>query len=120
MEFTKARVIDLTGANMKKVEDAMSGVDFSDPCITRYIREALGISQYDIADLLDCSQGTISRAERGVSEKWRTTELEFLLKVIDVLDREDKYLVLFTAGILASVVPLSKIVGKICIRNNFK
>lgn len=120
IEMTKARVIDLTGANMKKVEDAMSSVDFSNPCITRHIREALGISQYDIAELLDCSQATISRAERGKSKKWRATELEFLLKVIDVLDGEDKYLVMTTADVLAGIVPESKAMGKAFIHKNFK
>ena len=120
MEFTKARVIDMTGANMKKVEDAMSNADFSNPCITRHIREALGISQYDMAELLDCSQGTVSRAERGVSEKWRTIELDFIFKVISVLDGEDKYLVLTTAGVLAGIVPESKAMGKAFIRNYFK
>lgn len=120
MEFTKARVIDLTGAPMKKVENAMSGVDFSNPCITRHIREALGISQYDMAELLDCSQATVSRAERGVSEKWRSIELDFILEVIDVLDGDDKYLVLTTAGVLAGIVPESKAMGKSFIRNNFK
>lgn len=120
MEFTKARVIDLTDANMKKVENAMSSIDFSNPQITRYIREALGISQYDMAELLDCSQCTISRAERGVSDKWRHIELDFLLKVFDVLDGEDKYLVMTTAGVLSSVVPASKAMGKSFIRNNFK
>ena len=120
MEFTKARVIDLTGANMKKVENAMSSIDFSNPCITRHIREALGISQYDMAELLDCSHGTVSRAERGVSEKWRSIEFDFLIKVISVLDGEDKYLVLTTAGVLTSIVPESKAIGKSFIRNNFK
>ena len=120
MDVTKARVIDLTGAKMTKVEKAVAGVDFSNPSIARHVREALGISQYDIAELLDCSQATISRAECGVSEKWRSIELEFLLKVIDVLDGEDKYLVLTTAGLLAGVVPQSKAFGKSFIRNKFK
>lgn len=120
IEMTKARVLDLTGASMKKVEDAMSGVDFSNPCITRHIREALGISQYDMAELLDCSQGTVSRAERGISEKWRSAELEFLLEVIAVLDGEDKYLVLTTAGVLTGIVPASKAMGKSFIRKHYK
>ena len=120
IEMTKARVIDMTGASMKKVEKAMSGVDFTNPCITRHIREALGISQYDIADLLDTSQTTISRAECGKSKKWRATELEFLLKVVEALDSEDKYLVMTTAGVLAGIVPESKAMGKAFIHKNFK
>lgn len=120
MEFTKARVIDLTGASMKKVEDAMSSVNFSNPQITRHIREALGISQYDMAELLDCSQGTVSRAERGISEKCRSIELEFLLEVIAVLDGEDKYLVLTTVGVLTGIVPASKALGKSFIRKHYK
>ena len=120
IEMTKVRVLDLTGASMKKVEEAMSDVNFSNPCITRHIREALGISQYDMAELLDCSQGTVSRAERGISEKWRSIELDFLLEVIAVLDGEDKYLVLTTAGVLTGIVPASKAMGKSFIRKHYK
>ena len=119
MEKHTARIINLKDGDMDKVEAVMENVDFTSPMIARQIREALGLSQYDMAELLDCSQPTVSRAERGLSEKNLCAELEFLLKVIDVLDGPDKYLVLTTAGLLAGVVKESKAFGKSFMRERY-
>jgi uncharacterized protein (UPF0297 family) len=52
---------------------------------------AIGLTTYEMAELLDVSQGSVSKAERELScANVSKKEVEFLGKVYDVLDEDDR------------------------------
>lgn len=57
----------------------------------RAMRMAIGITTYEMADLIDCSQASISKAEREVGcRKIFLKEMRFLNEVFNVLDPSEK------------------------------
>lgn len=57
----------------------------------RAMRMAMGITTYEMADLIDCSQGSISKAEREIGcHKIFLKEMRFLNDVFNVLDPSEK------------------------------
>ena len=72
--------------------------------VIRAKRKALGLTVYEMAELLGCCQPNISKAELGKGcPKVAQEELEFLSKVYAVLSDEDKMLVNYMERSLLSL-----------------
>ena len=101
---------------MGVVDDA---IENEQGTVCRAFRIALGLSQYDMADLLECSQSSISRAEANHSaySKILDKEFEFMSKVLAVLDQDDKDAIGAVMGIELAIKPQSKEIGKKYRRN---
>ena len=57
----------------------------------RALRMAMGLTQYEIADLLDCAQTSISWAERNLGcGPIAKKEEEFLYSCVNVLSNDEK------------------------------
>ena len=62
--------------------------------VIRAKRKALGLTTYDMAELLNCTQSSISKAERDKGcPNLAKAELDFLERVYAVLSNEDRVLV---------------------------
>lgn len=95
---------------------SMESLGESKGTVCRAIRQALFLSQKDIAELLDCSKTTISLSEReleGPSRKWIEAEFSFLQKVLFVLDENERKEVLSLAATKLALEHKTREYGKV-------
>lgn len=94
----------------KEVEELMM---YRTGAVCRGLREAFGLTQMDIAELLECSAGTISRAEHDEpsAKKWTDAEFEFFSRCMNVLSEHDRDEVGAVVGIALCVRPKTVLLG---------
>ena len=98
----------------KKLKSDVDMLIMNNPgAVCRAFREAFGLTQMDVAELLECSAGTISRAEHDEpsAKKWTDREMEFFSKCINVLSEEEKEAVGAVVGTALCIRPNTILLG---------
>ena len=81
--------------------------------VCRAFRHALGLTQLDVADIIECSGCSISRAEKDDPhyERWTNKMLDFFVELTDALDEEDKEEIGAVVGVELCVKPKTLLLG---------